>query len=79
MGKKRTEVVNGVDVSVAGDELLHHALHGQPGGQDQRGGAVLHAGVQICGPVPDQNLQNNKCRVQLGIESNDSSSTRTEC
>ena len=51
-----TQFVDGVDVGVAGDELLHHALHRHAGGQDERRGAVVHAGVQVCGTVPDEDL-----------------------
>lgn len=51
-----TQVVHSIDVSVRIDEVLQHALHGQAGGQDQGRRAVMHAGVQVCGPVPDQDL-----------------------
>lgn len=50
-------VVYSVDVSVAVDQLLHHPLHGEPGCQDQWSGAVVHAGVQFCCTIPDQNLR----------------------
>lgn len=52
-----TKVIDSVDVSMAVDELLHHALHCQASCQDQRGGAIVHAGIQVCGTIPDQNLQ----------------------
>lgn len=55
-----TVVVDGVDVCVAVHKLLHHALHGQAGCQDQGCGAIIHARVQVCGTVPDQDLQGPK-------------------
>ena len=61
-GGVRTGVIDGVGVGVAVDELVHHALHRQPGGQDQRGGSVVHAGVQVCGAVPDQDLPHGTLR-----------------
>lgn len=59
-----TQVVHGVDVGVGVDEVLQHALHGQARGQDQRGRAVVHAGVQVGGSVPDQDLDH---RESLGL------------
>ena len=40
-GKKMfTEVIDGIHVGVTVNELLHHAFHCQPGGQDQGRGPV---------------------------------------
>lgn len=39
------------------DEVLQHALHGQACSQDQWGCAIMHAGIQICGSVPEQDLE----------------------
>lgn len=50
-------VVYSVDVSVAVDQLLHHPFHGEPSCQNQWSGAVVHAGVQFCCTIPDQNLR----------------------
>ena len=52
-----TEFIHSIDISMAGDELFHHALHCQAGRQDQCCGAVCHAGIQVCGAVPDENLR----------------------
>lgn len=54
---KLTELVNSINISVAGDELLHHTLHRQPSSQYQSCGAIVHSGIQICRPCPDQNLK----------------------
>lgn len=55
-----TQIIHGVDIGMCVDEVFQHALHGQAGGQDQRGRAIVHAGVQVCGSVPDQNLGNSQ-------------------
>lgn len=55
-GARLTQVIHGVDVGVRVDEVLQHALHRQARGQDQRRGAIVHAGVQVRGSVPDQDL-----------------------
>lgn len=52
-----TVVVDSVDVSVAMYQFLHHAFHSQPGSQDQRCGAIVHPGIQLGGPVTDQDLR----------------------
>lgn len=52
-----TKLINSINISVAGDELLHHALHCQPSGQDKSCGAVVHPCIQIRRPCPDQNLK----------------------
>lgn len=49
-------VVNSVDVSMAVDQLLHHAIHSEPGCQDQGSGSIIHACIQLCRAVTDQNL-----------------------
>lgn len=60
-----TEIIDGVHVGVTVDELIHHALHRQPGSQDQRRGAVMHAGIQVCGAIPYQNLKRPAARYCL--------------
>ena len=40
-----TGVIDGVDVSVAVDELFHHALHSQSCSQDQWGRSIIHTSV----------------------------------
>lgn len=52
-----TVVIDSIDVRVAVDQFLHHALHSQPGSQDQRCGAIVHPGIQLGGPVTDQDLR----------------------
>ena len=59
-----TQVVHSIDIGVGVDEVLQHALHGQAGSQDQRGRAVVHAGIQVGGSVPDQDLDR---REGLGL------------
>lgn len=51
-----TKFIHSIDISVAGNELFHHALHRQAGRQDQCGRPIRHAGIQVCGAVPDENL-----------------------
>ena len=63
-----TVVVHSIDVRVTVDQLLHHALHGQPGSQDEGRGAVVHAGVQLCGAVTDQDLRNGTNTAMTGKE-----------
>lgn len=55
-----TQVVHGVDVGVRVDQVFQHALDSQAGSQDQRCCAVMHAGVQVCGSVPYENLDNRE-------------------
>lgn len=57
-----TKLIHGIDISMAGNELFHHALHRQAGCQDQCRGAICHAGIQVCGAVPDENLEEKACR-----------------
>lgn len=54
-----TMVIHSVDVSVAVDQLLYHSLHSKSCSQDQRSRAVVHASVQFCRAVSDQNLRKN--------------------
>lgn len=54
--KKPTNFIHCIDVGMTGDEFLYHSLHSQPCGQNQCGGAIVHTGVEIRGPVSDQNL-----------------------
>ena len=56
-----TKLIHSVDISVAGNELFHHALHCQAGRQDQCRRAICHAGIQVCGAVPDKNLGKMGC------------------
>lgn len=51
-----TVVIYSVDVSVAVDQLLHHSFHSKPGSQDQWSSPVIHASIQFCCTIPDQNL-----------------------
>lgn len=60
-----TMVVHSVDVGVAVDQLLHHTLHSKSSSQDQRSRAVVHAGVQFCRAVSDQNLKKDVKRQGL--------------
>lgn len=60
-----TDFVDSVDVCVAGDELLHHALHCQAGGQDEGRGAVVHAGIQVSGTVTDQDLEGEASQREM--------------
>lgn len=54
--KSFTEIIDCIDVSMTVNQLLHHALHCQPGSQDQGCSAIMHTGIQVCGAVPYQNL-----------------------
>lgn len=54
-----TMVVHSIDVGVAVDQLLHHTLHSKSSSQDQRSRAFIHASVQFCRAVSDQNLRKN--------------------
>lgn len=58
-----TKLIHGIDVGVAGNELFHHALHRQAGCQDQCSRAIRHAGIQVSGAVPDENLKKSQCRT----------------
>lgn len=50
-------VIYGIDVSVAVDQLFHHALHSEPGCQDQWSSTIVHAGIQFCGTITNQDLR----------------------
>lgn len=63
--KPLTEIVNGIHVGVTVDELVHHALHRQTGSQDQGRGAIMHAGIQVCGTIPYQNLKRHRMLESL--------------
>lgn len=55
-----TVVIYSVDVSVAVDQLLHHSFHSKPGSQDQWSSAVVHASIQFCCTISDQNLRKHE-------------------
>lgn len=61
-----TRVVGCVGVGVAVDKLIHHAVHGQAGGQDERCCSIVHAGVKVCGTVSDEDLQRRRARLVRG-------------
>ena len=51
--RRAAALVGQVDLGVGLDQLLHHALDGEPGGQDERGRAVGRLGVEVGGAVLD--------------------------
>lgn len=52
-----TVIVRHVDVRFRLDELFHHAFYGQPGSQNERGGAVKSLGIQISRPVLEEDVK----------------------
>lgn len=40
-----TEIIDCIDISVTVNELFNHALHCQPGSQNQGCRAIVHAGI----------------------------------
>ena len=52
-------LITRVDVSLLLDQLLHHPLNGESGGQDERRGPVEGPGVQVGCSVSHQDLENS--------------------
>jgi hypothetical protein len=50
-------IVGGVDVRLGADQILHHPLDGQPGGQDERRRPFVHPRVQVRRAIPEQDLE----------------------
>ncbi len=46
-----TDFITRLTISMAGDQLFHHAFYCQDGLQDQSSGAIIHACIQVCGTV----------------------------
>lgn len=66
-----TEIIDGIHISMAVDELIHHALHCQPGSQDQGCSAIMHAGIQVCGAVSYENLTRHTiCYIRISYNIN---------
>lgn len=57
------------------DQVLQHALDSQAGRQDQRCRAIVHTGVQVRGPVPDEDLDDREA-LRLGRQESEAAGLR---